>query len=291
MYDFLTALKLTNKEVIYKELKLKQYKNLLKCLYADPIDASNLLLNLNNILKQLTNLTEQEILNLNLLEYLTLLIDIRVTSIGNSIFAVYNAENESVNIDIPLNNTLNEIKKCLNEFKTFTYKDSITEITFDIPTVNNFLNKEFFYIKEDENYIKQLPVKYLKIINKNFKKFNSYIEQYYFFNPGIKKYSIKFSLDKINYIQLIKILFNENLISIYDNIFYLSKICNISSDYLENCTYGEFKIFVKKTEEMIQKQIKQPVNNTEDSGYEPVDINSLYGNDESLNITPSEFTP
>jgi len=287
--DLLTVLKISNKEITYKELKLKQYKVILKCLYADPIDTSNLLLNLNSILTQITNLTQEEILNLNLLEYLLLLTEIRVTSIGSSIFAVYNTENEPINIDIPLNKTINEIKDSIEHFTPILYKDTITEIIFDLPLVKNFLTKEFFYIKEEE-YIKKLPVKYLKIINKNFTKINQYFNKYNFYNPGIEKYRIKLSLNKSDYIQLIKILFNENLLSIYDNIFYLSKICNISSEYLENSTYGEFKIFVKKTEEILQKQIKQPSIKVESNNFEPVDINSLYGNDITPNISSSEFT-
>lgn len=287
MSDFLTELKFTNKKIIYKELKLKQYKTVLKCLYTDPIDVPNLLLNLNNILTRVTNLTEDEILNLNLLEYIFLLTEIRTTSIGSSIFAIYNNSDTPINIEIPLKKTSIEVLNCLNNFKPLIYEDSKIILNFSIPLVRNLTNKKFLYVNED---IENLPVRYLKIIQNYTNKLDNYFNQYYFFNSGIKEYDLKLSLNKNEYIQLIKILFNENLLSIYDNLFYLSKICNISSEYLENCTYGEFKIFVKKTEEILQKQIK-PIPSTDNNAYDPVDINSLYGNDISPNITPSEFTP
>jgi hypothetical protein len=289
--ELLTALKVSNKEIIYKELKLKQYKTILKCLYTDPIDIPNLILNLNNILTLITNLTIEEISNLNLLEYLFILTEIRITSIGSSIFAVHNNSNKPVNIEIPLNKTRAEILKCIEDFVPLLYKDANTTLNFSIPFIKDLTDKEFLFVNEEVN---NLPVRYLKIIKNYTKKINSFFNSYYFFNPGIKEFNLKLSLNKYDYIQLIKILFNENLLSIYDNLFYLSKICNMSSEYLENGTYGEFKVFVKKTEEMLQKQIKQPPvveQSNESDQFDPVDINSLYGNDTPINITPSEFTP
>jgi hypothetical protein len=286
----LTYLQLSNKQVIYKELKLKHYKTLLKCLIGDQIDVSNLLLNINNILQDITNLTLDEILNLNLLEYLLLLTEIRITSIGSTIFAVSKSSKHTFNIEIPLNKTLDEIKNCINNYKPLFFKN----LNFVIPLVKDIVNKkEFLYIKED---VTNLPVRYLKDINQGNKKFNSYFQQYYFFNlPTNKQYSLKLSVNLKDFIELIKILYNENLISIYDNIYYLSKLCNFSAEYLENCTYGEFKIFVKKTESILQKKIKPlpPIIEPLVPEFDPVDINSLYGNNEGIdtNITSSEFTP
>ncbi len=296
MNDLLTSLQLLNKTVVYKELKLKHYKTILKCLISDPIDTNNLILNLNSVLTHITNLTEDEVLNLNLLEYLLLLIEIRITSIGSSIFAIHKINDESINIEIPLYKTLQEVQNCLNDFKSekIPINDSIT-LNYSIPTVKDLLIKKSpIFIKEN---IDDLPACYLKNINPYIKKFNNFIKNYYFFKPPTEKYIINLSLNPINYILLIKILYNEDLFSVYSNIFYLSKLCNMSAEYLENCTYGEFKIFVKKTEEFLQRtsrpSIKQEVH--EESPFEQVDINSLYGNDEQpenfANITRSEFTP
>lgn len=288
MSELLTSFQLNNRQIIYKELKLKQYKTLLKCLIAEPIDTLNLILNLNSILEQITNLSQDDILNLNLLEYLLLLIEIRTTSVGSSIFAVYKTAEDSIDIEIPLKVTFDQTQNCLNSFKPLQYKDSNTELNFVIPKIKDILDKkEPLYINED---ITNLPVRYLKKITSLSKQFNEYFKQYYFFKPIIEKYSINLSVNPIEYIEIVKILFNENLISVYENIFYLSKICNMSSEYLENCTYGEFKIFVKKTEEMLHKNVKQPQPVSDVPEFAPVDIDSLYGND-NLNITRSEFTP
>ena len=41
-----------------------------------------------------------------------------------------------------------------------------------------------------------------------------------------------------------KILFLDDLMSIYNNIYSLTLNAHMSGDYLENCTIGEFQIFV-----------------------------------------------
>lgn len=287
MSELITKLQLTDREVLYRELKLKQYKTILKCLVSSPIDRYNLFLNLNAILAQITNLTKEEILDLNLLEYLLLLTEIRVTSIGSSIFAVYKSFDESINIEIPLQKTLEEIQKCLNNFKQLQLDIADTKLNFVIPKIKKLVsNKPVNYTDIDIN---ELPARYLKTINKSLKEFNNYFKKYYFFKPPIEKYSVKLSISVNEFTDIIRILFNENLLSVYNNIYYLSKFCNISAEYLENCTYGEFKIFVKKTEEILAKNTKGSTTNIEENTYEEIDINSLYGND--LPISNSEFTP
>ena len=286
MSDLLTRIVISDKPVIYRELKLKQYKNLLKCLIGDSIDTQNLFINLNSILLSITNLTEDDLLDFNLLEYFLLLTEIRVTSLGSSIFAIYKQSNNSMNIEIPLRKTIKNLHYCIKKTQPIKIIEDNTHLTFRVPKINDIINeKEFPFVQEDVN---NLPARYLKVINKNSKLLNQRIKNFYFFDAPIKKYSINFSTKKNEYTQLIKILFNESLISIYNNIFYLSKICNISADYLENGTYGEFKIFVKKVEEMFQKTVVPKENN--EPVFESVDINSLYGNDKNIEITQSEFT-
>lgn len=291
MSELLTQLNLPSKQITYKELSLKHYKIILKCLIADKIDVQNLIFNLNNILSQITNLSLTEILKLNILEYLLLLIDIRITSIGSSIFAVSTINDKKLNIEVPLFKTLDEVQKCLNTYTPIYINEKALQLSFILPTVEDFLNKkDFACIKEE---IDNLPVKHLKKINKHIKKYYDFFSNYYFYKAPIKKFSMPLSIKPYEYVNLVKILYNDNLNSIYENIFYLSKICYLSSEYLESCTYGEFKIFVKKAEEMLYKNNKtssQPSH--EEPHIPPIDINSLYGNDESsVNITRSEFTP
>jgi hypothetical protein len=299
MTGFITAVKIGEKTVYFNELSLKKYKTILKSLLNDPIDTDNLFLNLNCILQEITSLSKQEILELNILEYFLLLISIRQISIGNIIFATYKDEQSSMNIEIDLEKTCIEIRDCLNNFTPLEYKDDLIKLAFNIPQIKNIFQKDNnIYCNYDTD---NLPIKYLPIITENVKKLFKKINTFYFFKSPIEKYSVFLTINLTDYVQLIKILFNENLLTIYNNIFYLNKICHISAEYLENCTYGEFKIFVKKVQEMQQATTQQSPNDV--MNYDPVDIDSLYGNDDFTDeqpsspdeppqrITRSEFTP
>jgi hypothetical protein len=296
--NFLIPLQINNKTVIHKELKVKDYKSVLKCLVNDPLDLNFLILNLNFILKKVTNLSEQEINQLNIIEYFLLLLNIRMFSLGSSIFTVY--KKEELNIEISLQPLLDTIISFLNEDHTTTIKKENYTFKFSIPSVEQLITNDelsFVTIVNKDILPGDLPISYIKFINKHIKQIKNKINKIFFYKSPIDKYSIKFSSDRVEYFSLIKLLFNENLLTIYDNILYLSKVCNISSNYLENCTYGEFKIFVKKTEEMLYQLKNKTTDNTlvnnldNENEYEPVDINSLYGNDPSPQVTKSEFTP
>jgi hypothetical protein len=297
-----TPVQINNLTVLYNELKVRDYKTILKCLLEEPVNIYNLFFNINLILKNITNLTEKQILELDLLSYLILLINIRVLSMGNKIFTVYQDETKTTKLEISLNNTLKQLKNCLDEFKEIYYKDNNISLLFNIPKVNDILNNNTFYIENitykdkiyssvDENIINLLPAKYIKTINYNCSLINQHIEKFYFYDSPVKMFSINLSLNYKIYSNIVKILFNENLASIYDNIFYLSKICNLNSSYLEDCTYGEFKIFVKKAEEMLRKKAQSTQADTaiNEPQYTPVDVDSFYNAPPPSDVTPSEF--
>jgi len=296
--SLLIPLQFKNKTVIHKELKVKDYKSLLKCLVNEPLDLNSLVLNLNATLKKITNLTEQEINDLDIIEYFLLLLNIRMYSIGSSIFTVY--KKEELNIEISLQPLLDSLTTFSKEDYIFTVNKKDYTFKFVVPSIKQFLIEDelsFVTILNNDIQPGDLPISFIKFINKNIKTIKDKINKIFFYKSPIDKYSIKFSGNRAEYFSLIKLLFNENLLTIYDNILYLSKVCNISSNYLENCTYGEFKIFVKKTEEMLYQLKNKTTDNTlvndldNENEYEPVDINSLYGNDPSPQITKSEFTP
>lgn len=301
MAGFTAPIKINDFTVLYNELKVRDYKTILKCLLEEPVNVYNLFFNVNLILKNLTNLTEKQILELNLLDYLNLLINIRVLSMGNKIFTVYQDETKTTKLEISLNNALKQLKECQEQFKQLYYNDKDISFLFNIPKVNDILNNNTFYIESitykdktysniDESIIDLLPAKYIKIINSNCDLINQHIEKFYFYDSPVKMFSINLSLNYKIYSNIVKIIFNENLASIYDNIFYLSKICNLNSNYLEDCTYGEFKIFVKKAEEMLRKKIQPQADpSINEQQYAPADIDSFYNAPLPSDVSSSEF--
>jgi hypothetical protein len=291
-----TKLKLLDKEIIHGELNVKDYKVILKCLLGDTLDIPALYLNLNSILLKITNLKEDELYNLNIIEYFLLLLSIRSNSIGGIIFATYNGE-KKINLQIPLNEIIEELTFFLENYQPLAINIKNVSTTITIPKIKEFISKEDLSFTNNiivnSNTtidIEQLPVCVYKQINDKINFLKKDINNLHFYKPVVEDYIIKFSSNLNEYVSLIKILFNENLLSVYDNIFYLSKVSNFSAEYLENCTYGEFKLFVKKTENLYKNTTSTPTQSlpVEDE-MDQVDIDSLYGRD--LNITPSEFTP
>ena len=286
-----TKISFLDKEVLYSELRVKDYKTILKCLLGTSIDITALFLNLNSILVSITNLTKEQLLDLNIIEYFLLLLKIRTTSIGGVIFATYNGERK-INLQIPLFEVIEELENFLLNYIPLTF--NVKDLTYKLilPKIKDFItNNDFAFIENSNNInFEQLPIKVYKIINKNINLFKDSINSMYFFNPVVDNYTINFSSNLKEYASLIKILFNENLLSIYDNIFYLSKLCNLSAEYLENCTYGEFKIFVKKIETLYNNSSQSsdlPIS--EEPEFEQIDIQSLYG--AGVQVSASEFTP
>jgi hypothetical protein len=291
-----TKLKLLDKEIIHGELNVKDYKVILKCLLGDTLDIPALYLNLNSILLKITNLKEDELYNLNIIEYLLLLLSIRSNSIGGIIFATYNGE-KKINLQIPLNEIIEELTYFLETHQLLAINIKNVSTTISVPKINEFISKGDLSFVNNITVnnsttidIEQLPVCVYKQINDKINFLKKDINNLHFYKPVVEDYIIKFSSNLNEYGSLIKILFNENLLSVYDNIFYLSKVSNFSAEYLENCTYGEFKLFVKKTENLYKNTTSTPTQSlpVEDE-MDQVDIDSLYGRD--LNITPSEFTP
>ena len=296
MNGLYTKLKLLDKEIIHGELNVKDYKVILKCLLGDTLDIPALYLNLNSILLKITNLKEDELYNLNIIEYFLLLLSIRSNSIGGIIFATYNGE-KKINLQIPLNEIIEELTFFLENYQPLAINIKNVSTTITIPKIKEFISKEDLSFTNDiivnSNTtidIEQLPVCVYKQINDKINFLKKDINNLHFYKPVVEDYIIKFSSNLNEYGSLIKILFNENLLSVYDNIFYLSKVSNFSAEYLENCTYGELKLFVKKTENLYKNTTSTPTQSlpVEDE-MDQVDIDSLYGRD--LNITPSEFTP
>jgi hypothetical protein len=286
------------KDIQFSELKLKDYKILLKCLFGSEIDSKLLLDNINNIIAKISNLKIDDIRNLNIIEYFLLLTEIRINSLGGIINAVYNDTDLKKNLEIPLIPVITNLTDFLQHSynNKFVFEDN--EIHFEIPKIANFNEDDFCFINSPVP-IDDLPAKFLPEIVQNINALKGSINSIYFYETPLEQFNINFTCSFKHYLLLIKLLFNESLFSIYENTFYLCKLCNFSAEFLDNCTYGEFNIFVKKAENILKQSNNsassvphdlQSSGLDNDNVFDPVDINSLYNNPD-IKITPSEFTP
>lgn len=305
-------IELTDKKIIsYKELKVKHLKIIYKCLLGDEIDNILLFNNLNNILKKLTS---ENVENFSFIDFFILLIQVRCSSISDIITLQIS---EDTTFDLNLNRVLEEIKKinlqsllepeCLNDI-TLYYK---TPSVLQIHELNN--NTEISYnfflekikIKENEiifdneiqkeEIIKKLPAKFFSLIFKRTKKiiehFNT-INLLDYNKEKVNDISLFFNFNIKNLSNLTKLLFGNHLMSLYENIFALAKVGKIPPEYIENCTPGEYLLFIRKLEEMNKSSQKQSSDEVllNNSFEEPMDDDPVnpYERDDLPPIT-SEF--
>jgi hypothetical protein len=303
---FIINTTINNKNIVYNELKVKHLKILLKCLAGDSPDPSLLFNNLDNILSEITNLTTDEIKSLNFLEYFILLLQIRSISMGGIIFA-------ETNTDTPIKLQINieKIVKILEEvdnniLKIETVQDFI--IRYKLPTINEIIKLNnntigsydslflygFFYRNNHINFkdltndeqktiLDNLPAKISQTIFKNTKEtiniFNSVNLLSYL--PQTENINLQFNFNIQNLILLIELLFEMSLISLYENYLVLCKMSNLTPEFIEESTPGEYILYVKKLQELTSNKTQQ----------KNVLVNNLGQTPFNDTGTRSEFTP
>jgi hypothetical protein len=282
-------LSLTNAELLYstvqiKELTFRQYRNLLKCFLGDDIDPKIVFLNINKILEQTTNLSRDEINLLTFIDYILLLLYIRSYSIGDDLFLITDNNERQIRIELSLFNIITDIKKTFNLKTTLNITKNV-QFELKYPTITELFlleeNKNFYLansfiksinvnennlyfdklsFKERQKIIQTLPAKLLLTLNKEIESHLVTVNSFNFFNTvntNLFYRHLPLIPDTKIISFIIKLLFDNSLENIYDNIFALTKVCNFTGEYLDNCTPGEFFLYTKKLEELFMRQNKK----------------------------------
>jgi len=272
--DFLIKSVLTDRTVFFSELKVKHYKTILKSIIGDEIDYESTFTNISNVIKQITNLTIDEINALSFLDYFLLLFEIRSNSISSLIVAE-TTDNNSTKIDINIHK-LSEHLRNIN-LKNLLSDDVVENITisYKLPTIVEIVNMNLNEIEsiyytclksitlnnktikfneysniEIKNILSKLPALFTTCV---IKKVQSFIDVFNNVNlighlKGLENKHLIFNFNVNNLGIILKLLFGEELFSLYENIYTLAKTANIPPQYIEECTPGEYYLYVKKIE-------------------------------------------
>jgi hypothetical protein len=273
--DFTNSLALNNKNYYYKELKVKHLKTLYKCLVGDDPDSNTIFLNFNQILQSLSNLSPKEIQNLDFIDYFFLVLEIRTTSIGGSVFIeIPELTNTKIELNLTtISNKITDIKKKyqnLNDRIDEFYIEYRLPTIHDLITINNqILSDELYFYFIKSISIKDFTVKFselssndsiqilnqlpAKVTSKMYKNILTIFRDFNNINllPNIKELNdrqLVFNFNINNLIVLLKIIFGDDLLSLYDNIFWLCKFTRFTPEYVENLTPGEYLLYVKKVQ-------------------------------------------
>lgn len=294
MDGFVSTTQLTNQEVLFRELKLSEYRQLLKCFLGEEIDSVSIFNNTDQILQKVTNLNLKDIKNLSFIDYFLLLFSIRQISIGGNIqLFVLDNEQKQIKIDLNIQHLIDEVSsitedniltvETIDDYKVVFRVPSLHELIYSqktpeqsvfvfflksLNTLNFNLNLEDFSYQEREEIFKNLPIKITTTLIKKVQQF-------------IKKLSTTNLLAKINNDKftntlpfllnpeilgfIVKLVYNTSLENIYDYIFALAKVANLSSTFLDNCSPGEFYLFTKKLELLNAQQTQSSSQDNETS--------------------------
>jgi len=289
MAKLISTADLLQSSLNFKELDLKQYRQLLKCFLGDEVYADLIFNNTDNIIKELTPLSYKQINNLNFLDYCLLLFNIRQVSIGDTV-SLYaeDIEQKQLKIDLRISKVIEQvvdkkiidllipetIDQCYIEYKLPSIREILTlekekdlysVYTFFLKSIkfsNSTINLEDYTFEERDKIIQKIPVKVMTCLTK---RTHSIIQHCNKINL-LQSLNSK-TFDKKLYLTLnsqiiafvIKLIYNTSLESIYELMFALSKAANFSGSFLDNCSPGEFYFFTKKLEEI---SARQQVSNT-----------------------------
>jgi hypothetical protein len=299
MAKLISTADLLQSSLDFKELDLKQYRQLLKCFLGDEVYADLIFNNTDNIIKELTSLSYKQIANLNFLDYCLLLFNIRQVSIGDTV-SLYaeDVEQKQLKIDLRISKVIEQvtdkkiidllvpetIDQCYIEYRLPSVreililekeKDIYSFYTFFLKTIkfsSSTIDLEDYTFKEREEIIQKIPVKVMTGLTK---RTHTIVEHCNRINL-LQSLNSK-TFDKKLYLTLnsqiiafvIKLIYNTSLESIYELMFALSKAANFSGTFLDDCSPGEFYFFTKKLEEISAKQ-QESNNLNAENGLPPI---------------------
>jgi hypothetical protein len=256
------------------ELQLREYKEILKCTYGEDIDKASFVRTVSEILARVASEHKTFFLNeIGIVDVFRLLIKIRSISLGNEI-QIKLGENRSASIDI---DKLDEIiQPKLKKYEGLSITQSNTELVFASPSLGKSLNettngshlflkrvtlhhnktKQTFNINTTDEaslLLNKITAKHLIQFENAFQDYTDTINSINFIEHISTELILPFIPTLDNLIWYTKFLFNEPLETLYNNIFYLAKLGNMSPEYMEKCSPGEYIYFSKQLEQSIRE--------------------------------------
>lgn len=276
---------LSSSKLICSELTVSDYKQILKCSFGDEPDLELFSETICDIIAKLTNKAPEFIKSLPISDLLCILIDLRLKSMGDVVTVSLKNEDNSMSLDLNLSTIKEDIKQFYKPFCCSKIIQKDLEIVLSIPSVEMLstkTNEEYLYfiksvlLKKNTfeiSNIEEASALFEKISAKVASQIISHCRQ---FIESVKELNLLARYQGIeqklgfvptieNLLWFVKLLFNEPLDAFYDNIFYLCKHVNMSAEYIESCTPGEYIYFTKKLEASIAAQNQ---GNSQQSDYQ-----------------------
>lgn len=255
--------KLSDQTLYFNELTVRDYKNFLKETFGDDVNEVLFMESVYTLLEKLLNKPSEFVKNLNVIDLLCLLIDIRINSIGDICeISVNTGAEKPLSVQLNMDSMRADLMNINNLLCKTVQADSIL-INFGCPSLERFASTKDEYI----SFLKKITVKDKQLdIHTNEQAemiFNSLnpktsleiIETYrgiisllldynLLERYGIFEQKLVFVPTYASFCWLVKLLFSESLEGFYTTFFHMSYTAHMDANYLESITVGEYKYFV-----------------------------------------------
>ena len=265
---------LSSSKLICSELTVADYKQILKCSFGDEPDIELFSETICDVIGKLTSKSTEFIKSLPMSDVLCILIDLRLKSMGDVVTVSLKNNEKQMSLDLNLSTIQEDIKQFYKPFCCSKIVQKDLEIVLSIPSIEMLstkTNEEYLYfiksvlskknsfeisnVEEASALFEKISAKTASQIISHCGQFIESVRELNLLNryEGIEQ-KLGFVPTIENLLWFVKLLFNEPLDAFYDNIFYLAKHVNMSAEYIESCTPGEYIYFTKKLEASIAAQ-------------------------------------
>lgn len=267
----------TRKEKIFcSELKVQEYKEILKCSYGEEPDKEIFIETLTSVFAKISNKHQYYFKHdLSIFDLFLILLDIRIHSLGDTIQIIVTKDNKQASLELRLDWIKEDIKTLLNTVFNQTIYQNHIAVELGSPSLtklkDNTDEQYLYFLKSitdnkrptvEIESIEKAKALFDKLNPKTAQKiisvFETFVKQLNKIN-FLSRYDIKDqrlvfipSVDSL--LWFTKLLFNEELGTFYDNLFYLSHLGHLSLDYIEKCSAGEYIYFVRKLEQTLSQK-------------------------------------
>lgn len=278
-------------KVLCNELKVKDYKEILKCSFGDDPNKFIFVETICDIFSSITNKPVEYFKSLNVIDFFLLLLEVRINSQGDACKVSIIKDKKQMSLELRLDYIRDELKEAFKSIST-VLQTNTTDLVFEYPSIERLLEEtteDYLYfikqasIKKNEStktilintnkeanllFEKLSPKTSLQII-KLFEKFiKPCVEINFLKRYDLGNQTLNFIPSISSVIWFCKLMFNESLEVFYDNLFYLSHLGHFDLNYVEALSPGEYVYMTKKLESVLSQKSS---SSQEEQTYEPGD--------------------
>ena len=254
-------------KILCSELKVREYKELLKCTFGETPDKHIFCETLCEVLNKTTGVSIERLKEMSVVNILLILLQIKINSQGNIINVIVTKEEKQMTLALDLNYVISCIQKLQESFISAKITVNDINIFLKIPSFNRLLDSQYedylnFFDKVSINnqtlainsnseaalLFDRFPPKVsLEILNR-IQSFTEECNKTNFLDRYQVNENLSFFPSLESLLWYTKLIFNESLDTFYSNLFYLSYTGHIDLNYIENLTPGEYIFMTKKLE-------------------------------------------